>query len=79
MTNSEKIVFARALAETFTEEELKEMRKKALTSGMSGKVTSWSDVGLSTSISYDFNIAVAIDLLSAALQMLNGTFNNAKK
>lgn len=72
MTRSEKLVFARSLAETFTEEELKQMRKKALTSGINGKVTSWSDVGLSSSISYDFNIVMAVDILTAAIDMLNG-------
>lgn len=72
MTNNEKLVFARALAETFTEEEIKNMRRKAMTSGLNGKVTSWSDIGLSSSVSYDFNIAVAVDLLTAALDILNG-------
>ena len=72
MTRTEKVVFARSLAETFTEQELKEMRKKALTSGMNGKVTSWSDVGLSSSIVYDFNIVTAVDILTAALDMLQG-------
>lgn len=72
MTTSEKLVYSRALAETFTEQELKDMRKKALTSGISGKVTSWSDIGLSSSISYDFNIVTAVDLLTAAIDMLNG-------
>ena len=72
MNKSEKLVYARALAETFTEQELKDMRKKCLTSGISGKVTSWSDVGLSSSMSYDFNIVVAIDLITAALDMLQG-------
>lgn len=69
---TEKIVYARALAETFTEQELKEMRKKCLTSGMNGKVTSWADVGLSSSVTYDFNIVTAIDLLTAALDILQG-------
>lgn len=72
MTTSEKLVYSRALAETFTEQELKDMRKKALTSGIGGKVTSWSDIGLSSSISYDFNIVTAVDLLTAAIDMLNG-------
>lgn len=48
------------------------MRKKALTSGMNGKVTSWSDVGLSSSISYDFNVVTAVDVLTAAIDMLQG-------
>lgn len=72
MDKSEKLVFARALAETFTEQELKEMRKKCLTGGINGKVTSWTDVGLSTSLSYDFNVAVAVDVMTAAIGMLNG-------
>lgn len=72
MDKSTKIVFARSLAETFTEQELKDMRKKALTSGMNGKVTSWSDVGLSSSISYDFNVVTAVDVLTAAIDMLQG-------
>lgn len=74
MTKSEKLVFARALAETFTEEELKDMRKKCLSSGVNGKVTSWSDVGLSSSMTYDFNIVSAVDILSAAIGILNGSF-----
>ena len=39
---------------------------------MNGKVTSWSDVGLSSSISYDFNVVIAVDLLTAALDLLQG-------
>ena len=79
MTRTERIVFARSLAETFTEEELKGMRKKALTSGINGKVTSWSDVGLSSSISYDFNIVTAVDIITAAIDMLNGKCINSKQ
>ena len=69
---SEKLVYSRALAETFSEQELRDMRKKCLTSGMNGKVTSWADVGLSSSVSYDFNIVTAIDILTAAIDMLQG-------
>lgn len=72
MDKSTKLIFARSLSETFSEEELKQMRKKALTTGMNGKVTSWADVGLSSSISYDFNVVVAVDVLTAALDMLHG-------
>lgn len=72
MTSNEKLVFARAIAETFTVAEIKEMRKKCLTSSFNGKITSWSDVGLSSSISYDFNLVTAVDILTAALQILNG-------
>lgn len=72
MTRTEKIVFGRALAETFSEKELKEMRKKCLTSGINGKVTSWSDVGLSSSMSYDFNLITAVDILTCAIDMLHG-------
>lgn len=72
MDKSTKLVFARSLAETFTVEELQNMRKKALTTGMNGKVTSWSDVGLSSSISYDFNVITAVDVLTAAIDMLQG-------
>ena len=72
MNRTEKLVYSRALAETFTLEELQAMRKKALTSGIGGKVTSWSDIGLSSSLSYDFNIVVAVDILTAAIDMLNG-------
>lgn len=72
MDKTEKLVFARALAETFTEQELKEMRKKCLTGGINGKVTSWSDVGLSTSLTYDFNIVIAVDVITAAIDILNG-------
>ena len=50
MNRTEKLVYSRALAETFTVEELQAMRKKALTSGIGGKVTSWSDIGLSSSM-----------------------------
>ena len=66
------MVFARALAETFTDKEIKEMRKKCRTSGINGKVTSWSDIGLSTSMAYDFNLITAVDILTAALDILNG-------
>jgi hypothetical protein len=81
MNITEKIVFSKALADTFTLQELKDMRKKALTAGMNGKITSWSDVGLSSSISYDFNIVVAVDILTAAIDILEGKCvkNNSKK
>lgn len=72
MNRTEKLVYSRALAETFTEQELKEMRKQCLTSGVKGRVTNWSDIGLSSSISYDFNIVTAVDILTAALDMLQG-------
>ena len=72
MNRTEKLVYSRALAETFTEEELKAMRKQCLTSGVSGRVTSWSDIGLSSSISYDFNVVTAVDIITAAIDMLNG-------
>lgn len=75
MTKSEKLTFARALADSFSVQELKQMRKKALTTGMEGKVTSWSDVGLSSSISYDFNVASAVEILTAAIGIMEGTFN----
>lgn len=76
MDKSTKLVFARSLAETFTEEELKEMRKKCLTSGINGKVTSWADVGLSSSISYDFNTVTAVDVITTAIDILGGKFSN---
>lgn len=79
MTRSEKIVFAKALSETFSVDDLKAMRKKALMSGIDGKVTSWSDVGLSSSISYDFNLATAVDILTAALGMIDGSINIKKE
>lgn len=72
MNRSEKLVFARAVAQTFTDKEIKEMRKKCLTAGVNGKVTSWSDIGLSTSMTYDFNLVTAVDILTAALDILNG-------
>lgn len=48
------------------------MRKKALSAGINGKITSWNDIGLSSSISYDFNVVTAVDILTAALDMLQG-------
>lgn len=39
---------------------------------MNGRVTNWSDVGLSSSISYDFNVVIAVDLLTAAIDLLQG-------
>lgn len=74
MTKNEKLTFAKALSETFSVQELKTMRKKALTTGMEGKVTSWSDVGLSSSISYDFNVASAVEILTVAIGIMEGTF-----
>ena len=74
MKKSERYIFAKALAESFSVEELKAMRKKLLTTGTEGRITSWSDIGLSSSVSYDFNSATAIDILSAAIGMLEGCF-----
>lgn len=72
MTKSERIIYAKALAETFSLSELQQMRKKALMSGSEGRVTSWSDVGLSSSIAYAFDLGTAIDVLSAAISIING-------
>lgn len=72
MTKSERIIYAKALAETFSLEELQQMRKKALVSGNEGRVSSWSDVGLSSSITYAFELGVAIDVLSAAISIVKG-------
>lgn len=80
MNKSERIIYARALAETFSLEELQQMRKKALISGSEGRVSSWSDVGLSSSITYSFDLGVAIDVLSAAIAIIKGeTASFAKK
>lgn len=72
MDRSTKLVLARALAETYSEEELKKKRISCLEAGMNGRVTSWADVGLSSSISYDFNVVTAVDVLTAAIDMLQG-------
>ena len=72
MNRTEKLVYSRALAETFTEQELKDMRKQCLTSGIKGRITSWSDIGLSSSMTYDFNIVTAVDILTCAIDMLSG-------
>jgi hypothetical protein len=72
MTKSERIIYAKALAETFSLEELQQMRKKALISGNEGRVTSWGDVGLSSQITYAFDLGVAIDVLSAAISIVKG-------
>lgn len=74
MTKNEKIVYAKALSETFSESELAEKRKKLLTDGFNGKVTSWSDIGLSSSVSYDFTITAAVDMLTTAMDMQKGTY-----
>lgn len=78
MNKNEKLVYARALSETFSAEELKEKRKKLLQDGINGKVTSWSDIGLSSSVSYDFTILDAVDMLTTALDMQAGKYQ-AKK
>ena len=72
MTKSERIIYAKALAETFPLEELQKMRKKALIAGNEGRVTSWGDVGLSSQITYAFDLGVAIDVLSAAISIVKG-------
>ena len=79
MKQQERFIFAKALAETFSVDELKAMRKKTLTAGTEGRVTSWSDVGLSSSMTYEFNSAVAVDILSAAIAMCEGTFRHNKE
>lgn len=79
MNKNEKIVYARALAETFSVEELKEKRKKLLQDGMNGKVTSWSDIGLSSSVAYDFTVLDAVDMLTTALDMQAGKFQAKKE
>lgn len=79
MNKNEKLVYARALAETFSAEELKEKRKKLLQDGINGKVTSWSDIGLSSSVAYDFTIIDAVDMLTTALDMQSGNFQAKKE
>ena len=78
MNKNEKLVYARALSETFTVDELKEKRKKLLQDGINGKVTSWSDIGLSSSVSYDFSILDAVDMLTTALDMQAGKYQVKK-
>lgn len=78
MNKNEKLVYARALSETFTVDELKEKRKKLLQDGINGKVTSWSDIGLSSSVSYDFTILDAVDMLTTALDMQAGKYQVKK-
>lgn len=78
MNKNEKLVYARALSETFSVDELREKRKKLLQDGINGKVTSWSDIGLSSSVSYDFTILDAVDMLTTALDMQAGKYQ-AKK
>lgn len=78
MNKNEKLVYARALSETFSVEELREKRKKLLQDGINGKVTSWSDIGLSSSVAYDFTILDAVDMLTTALDMQAGKYQ-AKK
>ena len=56
----------------------KEKRKKLLQDGINGKVTSWSDIGLSSSVSYDFTVLDAVDMLTTALDMQAGKYQ-AKK
>lgn len=73
------MVFARALSETFSADELKEKRKKLLQDGMNGKVTSWSDIGLSSSVAYDFTILDAVDMITTAIDMQAGTFQAKKE
>lgn len=79
MNKNEKLVYARALSETFSVEELKEKRKKLLQDGINGKVTSWSDIGLSSSVSYDFTIFDAVDMLTTALDMQAGKYQAKKE
>lgn len=79
MNKNEKLVYARALSETFSAEELKEKRKKLLQDGINGKVTSWSDIGLSSSVSYDFTILDAVDMITTALNMQAGNFQTKKE
>lgn len=78
MTKNEKLTYAIALSQTFSEEELQNMRKELLVSGIKGKITSWGDIGLSSSISYDFNVGTAVEVITAAISILNGTFKYNK-
>ena len=79
MNKNEKLVYARALAETFSVDELREKRKKLLQDGINGKVTSWSDIGLSSSVAYDFTILDAVDMLTTALDMQAGKYQAKKE
>lgn len=71
MRRRDKIVLARSMATVFSEAELKE-KLKALLSVDGQRVTAWSDIGLSSSVSYEFTIADAVDIINAALHLLNG-------
>ena len=79
MNKNEKLVYARALSETFSVDELREKRKKLLQDGINGKVTSWSDIGLSSSVAYDFTILDAVDMLTTALDMQAGKYQAKKE
>lgn len=71
MRRRDKIVLARSMANVFSKEELQE-KLKALLSSDGQRVTAWSDIGLSSSVSYEFSIADAVDIINAALLLLNG-------
>jgi hypothetical protein len=74
MKFSERAAYAQALSDSFSEDELRAMLKRCLESGLNGKVTSWSDVGLSSSIAFDFQIGTAVDILSAAIRIKVGSW-----
>lgn len=75
MKFSERAAYAQALSDTFSDDELRAMLKKCLTNGINGKVTSWSDVGLSSSMTFDFSIGTAVDIISAALRIKAGSWH----
>lgn len=71
MTRSEKITLARSMATLYTEDELTaKLRGLLETDGQ--RVTAWTDIGLSSSLSYDFTIPQAIECINAALAVKRG-------
>lgn len=71
LTRKEKFVMARALSRTFTKAEL-QARLRAALENDGQRITSWTDIGLSSAVSYDFSLSAAIDILSAALDIQAG-------
>lgn len=59
------------MATLYTEEELTaKLRGLLETDGQ--RVTAWTDIGLSSSLSYDFTIPQAIECINAALAVKRG-------
>lgn len=64
-------IYSEQLAEEYSEAQLLDMRRQLLAAG-GKRITSWSDIGLSASSTYDVDTATMVAILARAIKIKRG-------